>query len=186
MRPPRAVWVGGARFFPGSGCVVFDDEAIVELTVREEELFELLLRMPRVTRPWATLCEEMAMSEDSIKQLASGIRAKLGPTAIPRAQRARLPDKPQRRRAGRFASGHWPPSHPVEVGQGRRGCVEPVRTIGAAASAENGPLNVLPRPVGRASEGPFGGRRKRVAKSSTFNRPVLRSVFIEPSSEHDT
>ncbi|MGH2633595.1 MAG: hypothetical protein ACRDG3_09315 [Tepidiformaceae bacterium] len=82
MRVPRAVWVGGARFFPGSGCVVFDDEAIVELTVREEELFELLLQPPRVTRPWATLCEEMAMSEDSIKQLASGIRAKLGPTAI--------------------------------------------------------------------------------------------------------
>ncbi|HXU23265.1 MAG TPA: hypothetical protein VN697_04475 [Tepidiformaceae bacterium] len=82
MRPPRAVWVGGARFFPGSGCVVFEDEAIVELTVREEELFELLLRAPRVTRPWGTLCEEMAMSEDSIKQLASGIRAKLGPTAI--------------------------------------------------------------------------------------------------------
>lgn len=82
VKVPRAVWLGGARFFPGSGCVVFDDDAVVELTVREEELFELLLRAPRVTRPWATLCDEMAMSEDSIKQLASGIRSKLGPASI--------------------------------------------------------------------------------------------------------
>lgn len=82
MKTPRATWVGGARYFAGTGCVVFEDDAVVELTVREEELFELLLQPPRVTRPWATLCEEMAMTEDSIKQLASGIRSKLGPASI--------------------------------------------------------------------------------------------------------
>ena len=78
----RAVQVGPVRYFPGSGCVVFEDGAVVDLTVREEELFDLLRQPPYVAVPFSVLCESMAMSADSIKQLASGIRLKLGPTSI--------------------------------------------------------------------------------------------------------
>ena len=68
MKRPRAVWVGKARFYPGTGCVVLDDGNVVQLTVREEELFELLVAPPRVTCSWDTLCREMAMSAQSVKQ----------------------------------------------------------------------------------------------------------------------
>jgi len=80
--PTRPVFIGIIRYYPGTGCVAFNDDSVVTLTVREEELFDLLRRPPFVTVPWATLSSEMAMTVDSVKQLASGIREKLGPTSI--------------------------------------------------------------------------------------------------------
>ena len=78
----RATWIGPIRYYAGSGCVVFNDESVVTLTVREEELFDLLRKPPFVTVSYAEIMEAMAMTEDSIKHLVVGLRRKLGPTSV--------------------------------------------------------------------------------------------------------
>ena len=78
----RPVFIGAVRYFPGSGCVVFGDESVVTLTVREEELFDLLRKPPFVTVSYAEIMESMAMTEDSVKHMAVGIRKKLGPASV--------------------------------------------------------------------------------------------------------
>ncbi len=78
----RPVFIGMVRYFPGTGCVVFNDDSVVTLTVREEELFDLLRRPPFVTVSYAELMEAMALTQISVKRLASDLRAKLGPASI--------------------------------------------------------------------------------------------------------
>lgn len=71
-----------ACYFEGTGCVKFSNGAVVELTVSEEELFELLLRTPKITVPWDRMTYELARSEQMIRHLTRGLRDKLGSRAI--------------------------------------------------------------------------------------------------------
>lgn len=70
-----------AEYIRGSGCVVVG-RVVVELTVREEELFELLLRLPRVSLRWTDIAREMAVSDDSVRHYVKGLRLKLGTRAV--------------------------------------------------------------------------------------------------------
>ena len=54
----------------------------MELTVAEEELFELLLRTPKITVPWARIGYELARSDMTIRHLMRGIRDKLGSRSV--------------------------------------------------------------------------------------------------------
>ncbi|MGE3077153.1 MAG: hypothetical protein AB7N24_20685 [Dehalococcoidia bacterium] len=82
-RRPRRVQINQfARYFPGTGCVRFENGAVIELTVAEEELFELLLKTPKITVPWPTIAYELARSEQTIRHLMRGLRDKFGTRAI--------------------------------------------------------------------------------------------------------
>lgn len=70
-----------AVYHVGTGCVAIDG-AVVELTVREEELFELLLRTPKVTVPWGVIAEETCMAQVTIRTHLRAIRTKLGTRVI--------------------------------------------------------------------------------------------------------
>lgn len=78
----RAVWVGRVRYYPGSGCIVFDDDSVVTLTVGEEQLFELLCKPPFVAVPMGRLSEELAITADSVRRHVVHMRLKLGANAI--------------------------------------------------------------------------------------------------------
>lgn len=83
MRRPRSRQLNQwACYFEGTGCVKFSNGAVVELTVAEEELFELLLQTPKITVPWACITFELARSEQTIRHLMRGLRDKLGSRAI--------------------------------------------------------------------------------------------------------
>ena len=83
MRRPRARQLNQwAAYFEGTGCVKFANGAVVELTVAEEELFELLLQTPKITVPWERLTFELARSEQTLRHLMRGLRDKLGSRAI--------------------------------------------------------------------------------------------------------
>jgi DNA-binding response OmpR family regulator len=83
MKRPRARQLNHwAAFFEGTGCVKFANGAVVELTVAEEELLELLLRTPKITVSWDRLTYETARSEQTIRHLMRGLRDKLGSRAI--------------------------------------------------------------------------------------------------------
>lgn len=71
-----------ATYFDGTGCVRFGNGAVVELTVAEEELLELLIKTPKITVPWSRSCYELARSEQTIRHLMRGLRDKLGSRAI--------------------------------------------------------------------------------------------------------
>lgn len=71
-----------AAYFEGTGCVKFKNGAVVELTVAEEELFELLLQTPKITVPWDRITFELARSEQTVRHLMRGLRDKLGSRAI--------------------------------------------------------------------------------------------------------
>lgn len=82
MKRPRRIPLNEhAVYFEGTGCVRIGC-AVVELTVAEEELFELLLATPRVTWPWARMIDETARSEQTLRHLMRGLRDKLGSRAI--------------------------------------------------------------------------------------------------------
>lgn len=81
MKPRRIRLNEHAVYYIGTGCVSLDD-AVIELSVSEEELFELLLRTPKVTVPWATLEAEMAKSRQTLLHHVMSLRAKLGARAI--------------------------------------------------------------------------------------------------------
>lgn len=70
-----------AAYVRDTGCVVVDG-VVVELTVREEELFELLLTRPKVTLKWAHACASMGVAEDSVRHYVKGLRWKLGTRAV--------------------------------------------------------------------------------------------------------
>jgi DNA-binding response OmpR family regulator len=70
-----------AEYLVGTGCVRIG-QAVIELTVAEEELFELLLRTPKITVRYGRLEEELARSKSNILQLMKGLRLKLGTRAI--------------------------------------------------------------------------------------------------------
>lgn len=82
-RRPRRVQINQfARYYPGTGCVRFENGAVIELTVAEEELFELLLKTPKITVPWPRMAYELARSEQTIRHLMRGLRDKFGTRAI--------------------------------------------------------------------------------------------------------
>lgn len=70
-----------AVYFVGTGCVQLE-RAVVELTVAEEEMFELLLQTPKVTVPWRTIEGETNRANDTIRTMMRGLRDKLGTRAI--------------------------------------------------------------------------------------------------------
>ena len=83
MKRPRARQLNSwAFYFEGTGCVKFGNGAVVELTVAEEELFELLLRTPKITVPWDRMTYELARSEQTVRHLMRGLRDKLGTRAV--------------------------------------------------------------------------------------------------------
>lgn len=83
MRRPRSIRLNdSARYFEGTGCLRFANGAVIELTVAEEELLELLLKTPKVTVPWARLEHELARTDQTIRHLMRGLRDKLGTRAI--------------------------------------------------------------------------------------------------------
>lgn len=82
MRKPRSVQLNEhAVYYEGTGCVRIAN-AVIELTVAEEELFELLLKTQKVTIPWAVLEFELARSQQTIRHLMRGLRDKFGSRAI--------------------------------------------------------------------------------------------------------
>lgn len=70
-----------AAYVRGSGCVMLGS-VVVELTVREEELLELLLKLPRVSVRWDDIEREMAASRTTIRQYMKGLRLKLGARSV--------------------------------------------------------------------------------------------------------
>ena len=70
-----------AVYLTGTGCVRVGT-AVIELTVAEEELFELLLKTPKVTVPWPKLEYQTARSNMGLRQCMRGLRDKLGVRAI--------------------------------------------------------------------------------------------------------
>jgi DNA-binding response OmpR family regulator len=83
VRAPRKVHLNPlAVYFRGTGCVRFANGAVVELTVAEEELFELLLGTPKITVPWDRMEYELARSSQTIRHLIRGLRDKLGSRSI--------------------------------------------------------------------------------------------------------
>lgn len=71
-----------AAYYEGTGCVKFGNGAVVEMTVAEEELFELLLQTPKITVPWERITYELARTEQTVRHLMRGLRDKLGSRAI--------------------------------------------------------------------------------------------------------
>ena len=83
MKRPRSRQLNHwAAFVEGTGCIKFGNGAVVELTVAEEELLELLLQTPKITVSWERLTYELARSDQTIRHLMRGLRDKLGSRAI--------------------------------------------------------------------------------------------------------
>lgn len=101
-RPPRVRLNEHAVYFRGTGCIDVAG-AVIELTVAEEELFELLLRTPKVTVPWAVMEEETARAQQTIRHLLKGLRNKVGTRAIRTHTGKGLSLQPQFVGAARFA-----------------------------------------------------------------------------------
>lgn len=70
-----------AVYYVGTGCVRIGD-AVVEMTVTEEDLFELLLRTPKVTVPWAVIERETCRANETTRHAMKGLRDKLGSRAL--------------------------------------------------------------------------------------------------------
>lgn len=82
MKRPRRVRLNDrAEYLVGTGCIRVGS-AVIELTVAEEELFELLLKTPKVTVPWGVLEEETARSNVTLRRCLGELRDKLGSRAI--------------------------------------------------------------------------------------------------------
>jgi hypothetical protein len=83
VNKPRAIRLNAwATYLSGTGCVKLANGGIIELTVAEEELLELLLRTPKVTVRWTWLEYELARSKLTIRHLMRTVRDKLGSRAI--------------------------------------------------------------------------------------------------------
>lgn len=82
MKRPRAVRLNEhAVYYRGTGCVRVGG-AVIELTVREEDLFELLLATPKVTVPWTRITAELGAAEQATRHCLKGLRDKLGTRAV--------------------------------------------------------------------------------------------------------
>lgn len=81
VRRQRVAINENAVYIRGSGCVMLGS-VVVELTVREEELLELLLKLPRVSVRWDDIEREMAASRVTIRQYIKGLRLKLGARSV--------------------------------------------------------------------------------------------------------
>lgn len=86
----------------GTGCIQVG-AAVIELTVLEEDVFELLLRTPKVTVPWAVLEESTARSNMTLRHTLRGLRDKLGTRAIRTHTSKGLNLQPQFVGSSRFA-----------------------------------------------------------------------------------
>lgn len=80
-RPQRVRLNDYAVYVRGTGGVVIGD-AVVVLSVVEEELFELLLRSPRVPAAWAAIEEETGCARQTVRAHLKGLRTKLGARAV--------------------------------------------------------------------------------------------------------
>lgn len=96
-----------AVYLTGTGCIRVDS-AVIELTVAEEELFELLLRTPKVTVPWAKLEYETARSNLTIRHLMRGLRDKLGARSVKTHTGKGISLQPQFVGTARFALSYHP------------------------------------------------------------------------------
>lgn len=101
-RPRRVALNEHAEYLVGTGCVRVAG-AVIELTVAEEELFELLLRTPKVTAPWAVMEAETARSNQTLRAQVKGLRTKLGTRAIRTHHGKGVSLQPQFVGAARFA-----------------------------------------------------------------------------------
>jgi len=90
-----------AEYLVGTGCVRVAG-AVIELTVAEEELFELLLRTPKVTASWIVIEQEMARAMQTNRHLVKGLRDKLGARAIKTHHAKGISLQPQFVGAARF------------------------------------------------------------------------------------
>lgn len=83
MRKPRTVHLNDqAAYVTGTGCVRLGNGGVIELTVAEEELLELLMQTPKITVPWHRIEYELARSNLTIRHLMRGLRDKLGSRSI--------------------------------------------------------------------------------------------------------
>lgn len=79
---PQSVKINdSATYIRGTGCVKADNR-VIELTVAEEEVFELLLRTPKVTVPWDQIERETMRTNLTLRHLTRGLRDKLGARAV--------------------------------------------------------------------------------------------------------
>lgn len=108
MRRPRRIRLNSAaEYLVDTGCVRVG-EAVIELTVAEEELLELLLRDPKVTVSWRRLEAELVRSNESIRAIVRGLRDKLGARAIRTHVGKGLSVQPQFVGTARFALANHP------------------------------------------------------------------------------
>lgn len=109
MKRPRGVRINShAVYLLGTGCIKFANGAVVELTVAEEELFELLLRMPKVTVPWQRAEYELARSNLTLRHLVRGLRDKLGSRSVKTHTGIGISLQPQFVGSARFALSRHP------------------------------------------------------------------------------
>lgn len=106
-RPRRVALNEHAEYLVGTGCVRVAG-AVIELTVAEEEMFELLLRTPKVTVPWATIEYETARSNLTLRHLMRGLRDKLGARAVKTHTGKGISLQPQFVGTARFALSYHP------------------------------------------------------------------------------
>lgn len=82
--------------------------AVVELTVAEEELFELLLGTPKITVPWQRMEYELARSNLTLRHLIRGLRDKLGSRSVKTHTGMGVSLQPQFVGSARFALSKHP------------------------------------------------------------------------------
>lgn len=105
---PQAVKINdSATYIRGTGCIKIDNR-VIELTVAEEEVFEILLRTPKVTVPWAKLETETARTNLTLRHLMRGLRDKLGARAVKTHTGKGISLQPQFVGTARFALSYHP------------------------------------------------------------------------------
>ena len=126
-RPRKRQLNSWASYFEGTGCVKLGNGAVIELTVAEEELFELLLRTPKITVPWDRITYELARSQQTTRHLMKGLRNKLGSRAI------------------RTHNGHGISVQPHFIGTSRFALSQKDRPLGHAQQGGAAPTAATPK-----------------------------------------
>lgn len=109
MKRPRRIRINEhAVYLSGTGCVKLATGAVVELTVAEEELFELLLGTPKITVPWHRAEYELARSNLTLRHLVRGLRDKLGSRSVKTHTGVGISLQPQFVGSARFALSRHP------------------------------------------------------------------------------
>lgn len=81
-RPRRIPINDRATYHVGTGCIALADGSVIELSVTEEAVFELMLRTPKITVTWERAQYEAGISRDTLTQIIKGIRVKLGRNSV--------------------------------------------------------------------------------------------------------